>query len=257
MSKNSDFEVSPVKVYKIPSYPKPRRKNFFVKPKIALALSGGIFLLANGCNPLFEEKESCDVVGVTCPEYNIARVCDDNHLEEIIDCSVWCLQNYGSEYTFTGCSQNSAEEPCFCEYDIILGVEAECTPGDLYCSSEKIYICEDLSGYNDYVGYDCNDYCIETFGSYSSSTGQCNMDDSTNPCECYDIVEGEMAWCEEGDLYCMDIDTIAHCEDGIDYTSKDCDDYCKETNGETSVSQGDCNTTNSENPCNCSAPSPK
>ncbi|MBU1241462.1 hypothetical protein KJ865_17250, partial [Myxococcota bacterium] len=71
-------------------------------------------------------------------------------------------------------------------------------------------------------------------------------------CNC-DILEGDMAWCEIGDLYCPDGETLAHCDDGVDFTFTACSERCVEALGEGAVSNG-CDAVDPADPCNCVIP---
>jgi hypothetical protein len=97
------------------------------------------------------------------------------------DCQEVCKNTFGSDYSSRGCDAD-AEDPCLCEYDIIDGDPAVCTPGDMICMDENtVGICqEDQWSYQE---QDCDDFCLENYGEDYYSEG-CNSDNPENICTC-------------------------------------------------------------------------
>ena len=121
-----------------------------------------------------------------------------------------------------------------------------CNPGEMVCVDERtLGMCDD--SYN-FTTVDCEERCNEEHGIDSYTIG-CDAE-AADPCQCVtDIVDGMMAECEPGDLYCADDRTVAICEDSYFYTSHDCDERCRETHGPDFYSMG-CDA-EAEDPCRC------
>jgi hypothetical protein len=65
-----------------------------------------------------------------------------------------------------------------------------------------------------------------------------------------DIIMGDIAYCEPGDIYCADSQTLMTCNEGAyEYVATDCDVYCPATYGPLSYSMG-CDLAAAD-PCNC------
>ncbi len=103
------------------------------------------------------------------------------HLETI-NCSQYCHLTYGPDYySWEGCDDQNAENPCQCVYDIIDGMFAECLPGEVECAGNgQLAVCTE-SYYFEYRN--CADVCVETRGEGSVSEG-CSDDSQDNPCLC-------------------------------------------------------------------------
>ena len=155
---------------------------------------------------------------------------------------------YGLDSYTNGCDAE-ADDPCMCEYDIIDGDIAECTPGDFYClDDQNVAICND--DYWSWTEQNCNDYCHEVHGPEYSSYG-CDSQ-AEEPCDCvYDVMDGMIAECTPGESYCVDDDTVVVCDDDeYSWTEHDCDAYCTDTFGEDYYATG-CDAENQTNPCGC------
>ena len=64
-----------------------------------------------------------------------------------------------------------------------------------------------------------------------------------------DIIQGDIAECTPGDIFCMDSQTLMTCNNGYSYDQTDCDAYCQATYGSQSYTLG-CDV-NVWDPCNC------
>ncbi|MDA3864595.1 MAG: hypothetical protein PF689_12080 [Deltaproteobacteria bacterium] len=246
------FKVQPITCNYNPQYP-PKKllktRSVLQKTKNIL-ISGGIMLLASSCTSnLDSNSETCEP-GVICNDYHTALVCNENLMEESVNCHNWCQENYGTDYVSNGC-QEDILEPCQCEYGFLAGVEAECYPGEERCNTNSIDICEEQDGYDGWVNYDCDQYCHEQFGYEYFSQEQCNLENSDNPCYCeYDIIDGDMPACQPGELNCNE-DQLGICqEDTYSFQYVNCSDKCNEEFGNSSVSAG-CDPNNLNNPCLC------
>ncbi len=203
---------------------------------------------ANGLCPPGPDPE-CDAGALAC-EDGVLQVCDDDGMGWTGQaCEDYCREMYGADYWSTGCDAQ-AEDPCQCQYDIIDGDIAECTPGDFYCNGDgNVSICND--DHWSWSIHECNDYCRETYGADFVSYG-CS-DDAEAPCLCdYDMIDGVWAGCEPGEIYCQDDETLMTCneEDRYSYDEHDCAEYCVEVYGEDYYSNG-CDASDADNPCGC------
>ncbi|MBN2724995.1 MAG: hypothetical protein JXR95_13075 [Deltaproteobacteria bacterium] len=243
MKKTNGFKLSHSN-RKTPSFP--ARKVF---SGLIGALSLGV--VATGCNVLFEEKV-CEVEGARCDTASVTEICVENEEPRYVDCWDYC--DDGSAPLLSAECNPDAENPCYCEYDILDGMVETCDPGDFMCTGDdSIKYCvtetEDF-GYYDYR--QCNDYCASVYGIGYISYQGCTDENTENPCNCeFEIIDGDMPICTPGDFLCPDEESVAICtESGYDYTYTDCDIKCVEDFGEGSVSGG-CTTDDPTNPCNC------
>lgn len=132
--------------------------------------------------------------------------------------------------------------------DIIMGDIAECTPGDLYCQDpQTLMTCsEDRWSYEP---TDCDAYCQATYGPQSYTLG-CDVN-AWDPCNCYDMLDGGIAECTPGTVWCLDPDTVETCDPATgSLVSTDCTTWCHEHFGATSTAAG-CDATRLDNPCGC------
>ena len=117
------------------------------------------------------------------------QICQDNAWEwTTVNCDDYCREVHGPDYYSMGCD-NADPEPCQCEYGMIDGMMAECSPGEIQCQDDDtVKICEDSWSF---TTYDCQDWCEATYGA-ESSAGDCDATEVENPCNCeYGIVDGE------------------------------------------------------------------
>ncbi len=192
----------------------------------------------------------CDPGALACEDM-VLLVCDaDGQGWSGQDCDAYCREMYGPDAWATGCDA-AAEDPCGCEYDIIDGDVARCTPGEFDClDAERVNLCgEDYS----WQQRDCDAYCRETHGEGYVSYG-CD-DDAEQPCRCdYDQLDGAWAGCQPGDIYCQDDETLMVCaEDGTSYDEIDCTEHCEQEYG-LGYFSGGCDAEEAEstaNPCRC------
>lgn len=121
----------------------------------------------------------CSPSEVNCADVNTLEYCEDGEFVTQ-NCDDWCLEQYGDFSYSAGCDE-SADELCQCEYDILEGEPAMCLEGDLICIDEETAgICDSVAW--DYVHVDCEDWCQETYGPDAHSGG---CDEShTEPCIC-------------------------------------------------------------------------
>lgn len=163
-------------------------------------------------------------------------------------CETYCQDMYGQDAYSTGCEADAAD-PCGCQYDITPGVVAECTPGDFMCLDDgQVSLCEDNAW--EWTTVDCDDFCQDLHGPGYISMG-CE-DEADEACNCqYGMIDGGMTECSPGDLNCQDEDTLQVCdEDSWSYTTWTCQDWCEENYGPEYIA-GDCDDSQSDNPCNC------
>ena len=179
-------------------------------------------------------------------EYSMAICDEDGQTQATVLCNDYCQERFGLHSGSSGCNP-AAAMPCECN-DIVDGYFTECTPEDLLCQDEStLMVCDEGSGSWNHV--DCNDYCNETLGPDSFSTGcTANVND---PCGCeYDMVAGEYFECTPGEIYCSDESTAVICESEQQMIEVSCEDYCREVFGEDSHTTG-CESANTDNPCGC------
>jgi hypothetical protein len=155
-----------------------------------------------GCDAASDDPCQCDIVDGGLPfcspgemecldEYTLST-CDENISWVVTDCNQYCQETAeepGMGWSM-GCDVN-AEDPCQCEYDIIMGEMFMCTPGDIWCQDqETVAICNDDSFSWSEVG--CYDYCVENFGEDYYPTGCDIANEADNICGCeYGIVDGK------------------------------------------------------------------
>jgi hypothetical protein len=182
-----------------------------------------------------------------CQDASTVVFCDEDWAPT--SCAEHCAEQYGPGFTSLGCDQNVAENPCQCTEDILDGIAASCTPGDVTCAdSSTLVTCVD--GVEQSTS--CNEHCVATMGPDYYSEG-CDAARADNPCGCvYGMVDGGMIDCEPGDVWCADEATLAVCTDH-DYTYRACADVCVETLGEGATSAG-CDAEREADPCGCVAP---
>ena len=194
------------------------------------------------------EWVECEPGDVMCSDETTVATCDDYYWEHH-DCDEICVQTYGAGAFAVGCDA-AEENPCLCDFDIAPGVVAECTPGDVFCSDDTHYmICEDDR--TTWTPMDCEDYCNETGGIDAYAIG-CDATQVGQPCLCeYDIIDGDIAACTPGEVWCRSDDIAGICHDNQwDWDYVYCDDYCPENYGPDSYSDG-CDASNPENFCGC------
>ena len=124
------------------------------------------------------------------------------------------------------------------------GPDPDCTPDALRCASDLVLeVCED----GEWAARACHDRCVEELGPFAFSDG-CDAA-AADPCLCgYDVIDGGVAQCVPGDLYCSDYHTLVLCEGG-ELVERDCDLYCPAEHGEDWASAG-CDVT-AVDPCRC------
>ena len=164
------------------------------------------------------------------------------------DCDAYCQDTLGFGGYATGCDIQ-ADDPCQCEYDIIVGEMTECTPGDIVCKDEMTLATCDQHGMT-WTEQNCEDFCNETYGYDAYSRG-CDAQ-AEEPCQCEtDIMDGIMPSCSPGEMFCQDTNTVMVCaEDMWTWTEVDCDTWCTETFGEDYYAT-ECDDTDEENICGC------
>lgn len=121
----------------------------------------------------------CEPGDVFCLSENTVEICND-YYPETYNCADYCVEQLGEGAISYGCNE-IAEDPCQCDYDIIGGVRAVCTPEDIVCIDDQTL--GDCNEYGDIVYRDCDEYCVEIFGSEYLSEG-CDMAVLDNPCQC-------------------------------------------------------------------------
>ena len=91
-----------------------------------------------------------------CEDHETAWVCNEDHWSySSRDCTTWCKETFGEEFTSYGCDAD-ALEPCQCQYDMIDGGMIDCEPGDVWCLDGNLAsVCNDDRGSVTYV--ECNE----------------------------------------------------------------------------------------------------
>jgi hypothetical protein len=138
--------------------------------------------------------------------------------------------------------------------NILDGVAVECMMDDLTCGDGgTIGVCINEDGYEHFDYKECNDYCFEEFGPDYSAFGVCDMNNHDNPCDCqYDVMDGIIAQCDEGDFYCTEDDSISICDASGMHVEKTCDEYCEEEWGsDLFISGSNCSDSTTDEPCDC------
>jgi hypothetical protein len=188
----------------------------------------------------------CDEGEARCLDTATAQTCEDGAWVTE-DCYATCEPDELGRYaSWAYCDESVGE--CVCNYDIEEGIEASCMPEDVWCAdTETLITCPDYYE----VYQNCNEYCAETYGPQSESYG-CDATVTDNPCQCYDMLDGDVATCTPGDVECWGSNTAAVCNESYYFDSYDCGTYCVSTYGADYVSLG-CDAT-LEEPCNCAAP---
>ncbi len=203
--------------------------------------------LADGSCPGPDPDPGCPPGTLACDEMAL-WTCDQDGRWQGQDCEALCDQRGGLDSYSQGCDA-TAEDPCLCEYDIIDGDIAECTPGQFACLDDgQVQICNDDS--YSWTTQACSEYCQETHGAEFISYG-CD-DQAEEPCLCdYDMLDGVWAGCEPDEVYCQDEDTLMVCAaDRYSYDEKACTDYCIEVFGQDYYPTG-CDTSDADNLCGC------
>ncbi len=276
---NDKFRVEPIRQYKQARYPsawarqpaveeeEKKKLNpamllvvFVLTLGLALGLIGcladykakscgpGLVLDSNG-NCVGPDPNDCNP-GVLVCDQNTLMVCNqDGQSWSSQECDVYCSEMYGFGSYSKGCDA-LADDPCQCDYDIIDGDIAECTPGGVACwDDETVAFCNQDS--YSWTEQNCNDYCLEVNGPDYHSNG-CNAQ-ADDPCQCeYDIIEGIWVECTPGEFTCVDEDTASVCSaDYMGWENVDCIEYCTDNFGDDYYSTG-CKEDNSQdNICGC------
>ena len=124
------------------------------------------------------------------------------------------------------------------------GDDPECLPGLVVCRGDTgVSTCNDDG--ESWDNQDCVDFC-----GPEATRVSCDAQ-ATPACQCeYDIIDGDVAECNPGDMKCADEMTLATCnEDRRSWSSQDCQDYCVENYGLEYTSWG-CNV-EFDDPCQC------
>jgi hypothetical protein len=183
-----------------------------------------------------------------CDSLTLFTCMDDGSGWTSQDCDAYCRDALGLGGYSTGCDIQ-ADDPCQCEYDIIDGDIAVCTPGEIACwGDQTLATCQD-NGW-EWMEQNCEDFCNEKYG-YDAYSLDCDAQ-AEEPCQCEtDIMDGVMPACSPDEMWCQDDETVMICDEQYwSYTPVDCDTYCTETFGEHYYSDG-CDDTNEENICGC------
>lgn len=251
MKPSSFFHLQPVRTAPDPRYPS--RSRLMLR-----LLATGAAGLASACTVSFEENENaCTPGDAMCRDAQTLVLCDENHVRNVIDCNAYCVANYGENYRSYGCDAASAENPCACDYDQIDGMIAQCQPDEIYCiDAERIHYCDMSAGMEEWgipAEATCNDYCKNVYGPDYYSAGGCTGEVPDNPCNCYDMLDGDIAQCQPSEILCLDGGQVAICNDLQTYDYFQCSDKCVADFGEGAVSQG-CDAADAANPCQCVIP---
>jgi hypothetical protein len=274
----NEFKVRPVSTYSGARYPstwyksppdeEEQTKHHPLHILLALVLVMGLAIGVIGCFAEYKSDPcalgllpknpngSCDppdpddecIGGLNWCDNLILYTCkDDGSGWTNLDCNAYCEETLGFGGYAVGCDIQE-DVPCQCEYDIIAGEMTECTPGDIVCKDEITLATCDQHGMT-WNEQNCHDFCTATHGHNYYSRG-CDMQ-AEEPCQCeYDIIEGDMPACTPGDIQCVDESTMATCdENGWDWVTKNCEEYCNETYGIDAYSLG-CDA-QAEEPCQC------
>lgn len=199
------------------------------------------------CDPPGPDDE-CIAGLLWCDNLTLYACKDDGSGWISQDCNAYCEETLGFGGYSTGCDFQ-ADDPCMCEYDIILGDMPACTPGDIQCFDEKTLATCDDNGW-EWVTQDCEEYCNQTYGIDAYSLG-CDAQ-AEEPCQCEtDIMDGIAPSCTPGELYCQDTDTVMVCDDdGWTWSEVECNTWCTDTFGEDYYAT-ECDGTDEDNICGC------
>jgi hypothetical protein len=134
--------------------------------------------------------------------------------------------------------------------DIIMGDIADCAPGDIFCAdTQTLMTCNEDQG--TYTATDCDAHCQATYGPQSYTLG-CDVN-AVDPCNCHDMLDGGIAQCTPGTVWCLDPSTVETCDQATgSMVSTDCTTWCHEQYGATSTAAG-CDASQSDNPCGCTS----
>ncbi len=201
---------------------------------------------------------------LACSENFEATLCRDGEIVTV-NCNDYCAEHRPPDEEIFSI-QCSSDDPsgCECEYDMLLGVMVECTPGEVYClDNETVQVCDDTSMFQYKT---CEEYCESQFGEEYQPSSICDEDQSGNLCDCQlpdgdidgdvdgdgeDIPDGDLAYCTSGEMYCEDGSKLFVCENPSEwFTMYLCEDYCVEEFGADYVSYG-CDAEDTQNPCQC------
>lgn len=191
-------------------------------------------------------QAECTPGDVMCEDDYTLATCSEGYSYDRVDCNDWCMETYG-EWGMAwsmGCDV-TAEEPCQCQYDMIAGVMAECTPGDVMCSGDDVMICTDDYWY-DYI--DCDASCQDQLGSPTAYSTGCDAS-ASDPCQCADDAVELCADASLGEALCVDASTLLVCTSGVPPTPRDCDEVCRDQHGSHAYSLG-CDVA-ADDPCQC------
>jgi len=247
--KKHAFTLNPVTSGSAPKYP---------SKKATVALASGLGLLLGGCQVAMEENpDACTAGEVMCQSSDILVQCDRNAVEHVINCDDYCVAQYGPEWVSYGCNAALPENHCQCNYDILDGEIASCTPEELYCAdTASITYCDVPEGetWGTPLTVTCTEYCRLTLGPDYSSYEGCNADNPENLCSCvYDVLDGGIAQCTPGELQCLDDGQLATCNADSSFDYVLCSDKCLADLGEGAISLS-CDATDAEDPCTCIVP---
>ena len=81
----------------------------------------------------------CQPGDIVCQDSQTLVTCDANRNLVPETCQAFCERTYGVQFplvTSLGCDVKQAD-PCQCQYDIIDGDVAQCTPGDVMCVDDQ------------------------------------------------------------------------------------------------------------------------
>jgi hypothetical protein len=190
----------------------------------------------------------CDPDELWCDEDgNVVQCVDYDYVTR--DCDEVCAELLGPGGVSFGCDGADAENPCLCDYDILEGEPAVCEPSSITCLDEAtLGVCN--GEWYEPVG--CADLCVEELGPAGISLG-CDTADAENPCLCdYDLLDGDVAYCDPSSLVCLDDTTLGVCNGEV-YEPRPCADVCVEALG-PGATTGGCNAASGDDPCQCSTP---
>lgn len=246
------FHLTPVRHSSEPHYPKR------IQLMMHLAAVSATGLTVSACTVSFQENQNvCTPGEAMCQDSDTLVMCDDNHVRHVIDCNTYCVANYGENYVSDGCNASNKENPCACNYNQIEGFIAQCQPNEIYCvDGEHIHYCDMSLGMENWgtpAETTCTEYCKAVYGPHSKSVGGCTEEDPENPCNCYDLLDGDVAQCQPSEILCIDEGQVAICNDLMTYDYFQCDEKCVADFGEGAISQG-CDVSRVDNPCQCVIP---
>jgi hypothetical protein len=122
----------------------------------------------DGGDILLGDIAECTPGDLYCADADTLMTCADSTYQAE-SCTERCVDEWGPTAFSQGCAA-AAADPCQCEYDLLDGGMAACTPGEVTCRDEATAeVCDPATGSPTAVV--CADYCTATYGAGATSSG--------------------------------------------------------------------------------------